>query len=334
MVLVGLISYDRLPVREYPNIDEPVVTVEHQLSRAPAPRSSRPRSPRSLEDSLAGIEGIDVHDLAQPRRAEPDHRPLHARRAIPTPPRPTCATGSSRVRGRLPDEIDEPVIAKVEADAAADHLPRRSRRDRHSPLEVTDFVDRYVKDRAAERCPAWPTCASSASGATRCASGSTATRLAAYGLTPAGRRGRAAPPERRGPGRPHREQRRASSPCVAETDLRTPEQFDDDHRRERRAAIRCACATSASVELGPEDERAVSRFNGQQRGHHSASSSRRPPTRSTSPRRCAPSCRQINEDLPAGMKLDIAYDTSVFIERLDRGGVHARSPRRSCWSCW
>ena len=28
IILIGLISYDRLSVREYPNIDEPVVNVE------------------------------------------------------------------------------------------------------------------------------------------------------------------------------------------------------------------------------------------------------------------------------------------------------------------
>ena len=45
-----------------------------------------------------------------------------------------CATGVGRVRGTLPDEIDEPVIAKVEADAQPMiYLAFSS--DRHSPLE-------------------------------------------------------------------------------------------------------------------------------------------------------------------------------------------------------
>src|SRR3546814_5069256 len=52
----------------------------------------------------------------------------------------------SRVRGRLPEEIEEPVIAKVEADAQAIvYIAFTS--DRHSPLEVSDYADRYVRDR-------------------------------------------------------------------------------------------------------------------------------------------------------------------------------------------
>ena len=46
----------------------------------------------------------------------------------------------------MPDEIDEPVIAKVEADAQPIiYLAFSS--DRHSALDVTDYADRFVKDR-------------------------------------------------------------------------------------------------------------------------------------------------------------------------------------------
>jgi multidrug efflux pump len=34
--LIGIIAYDRLTVREYPNIDEPVVTVETEFKGASA----------------------------------------------------------------------------------------------------------------------------------------------------------------------------------------------------------------------------------------------------------------------------------------------------------
>ena len=36
LALVGLIAYQRLPVREYPNIDEPVITVETRYPGASA----------------------------------------------------------------------------------------------------------------------------------------------------------------------------------------------------------------------------------------------------------------------------------------------------------
>src|SRR5262245_527447 len=59
VVLVGLMSYRRLTVREYPNTDEPVVTVETTYRGASAEIiESQVTTP--LEDSLSGIEGIDV----------------------------------------------------------------------------------------------------------------------------------------------------------------------------------------------------------------------------------------------------------------------------------
>ena len=59
IVLIGLMAYSRLSVREYPNIDEPVITVETRYRGASAEIiESQVTVP--LEDSLAGIEGIDV----------------------------------------------------------------------------------------------------------------------------------------------------------------------------------------------------------------------------------------------------------------------------------
>ena len=52
----------------------------------------------------------------------------------------------SRVRGRLPDEIDEPVIAKVEADAQAIMFLVFTSPSM-SALEITDYVDRFIVDR-------------------------------------------------------------------------------------------------------------------------------------------------------------------------------------------
>src|SRR3546814_17880777 len=52
---------------------------------------------------------------------------------------------AGRVRGRLPDEIDEPIIQKTEADAQSTlYISMFS--DRYSQLEISDFADRYVKE--------------------------------------------------------------------------------------------------------------------------------------------------------------------------------------------
>jgi multidrug efflux pump len=143
IVLIGLVSYDRLTVREYPNIDPPVVTVETTYPGASAEIIETQVS-QVLEDSLAGIEGIDViSSISRQEQSQitikfnldrdPDVAASDVRDRV------------SRVRGNLPDEIEEPVIQKVEADAQP-FLYMAFSSDRHSPLEITDYADRYVKD--------------------------------------------------------------------------------------------------------------------------------------------------------------------------------------------
>ncbi|NCZ83817.1 MAG: efflux RND transporter permease subunit, partial [Betaproteobacteria bacterium] len=67
VLLLGIVSYDRLPVREYPKIEEPVVTVETKYLGASA-EIVESAVTKIIEDSIAGIEGVDV--LTSISRAE------------------------------------------------------------------------------------------------------------------------------------------------------------------------------------------------------------------------------------------------------------------------
>ena len=58
VALLGLVSFQRLTVREYPNIDPPVVTVNTTYKGAGA-AIMESQVTQVLEDSLSGIEGID-----------------------------------------------------------------------------------------------------------------------------------------------------------------------------------------------------------------------------------------------------------------------------------
>ncbi len=59
ILLVGAVSYTRLSVREYPKIDNPVVTVATTYKGASS-QVVESQVTKVLEDSLAGIEGVDV----------------------------------------------------------------------------------------------------------------------------------------------------------------------------------------------------------------------------------------------------------------------------------
>src|SRR3546814_3101764 len=95
--------------------------------------------------SIAGIEGIETMTSS----SEPEESRITVRFRLSTDPDVAASDVRdrvSRVRGRLPEEIEEPVIAKVEADARAIvYIAFTS--DRHTPIEISDYADRYVRDR-------------------------------------------------------------------------------------------------------------------------------------------------------------------------------------------
>ena len=144
VLLIGLMSYSRLTVREYPNIDEPVVTVDTTYTGASA-EIVESQVTKPLEDSLAGIEGVDViQSISRQERSQ-----ITIRFRIERDADSAAADVRDRVsrqRRRLPDDIDEPVISKVEADASPIIWIAFSS-DRHSSLELSDITSRIVKPR-------------------------------------------------------------------------------------------------------------------------------------------------------------------------------------------
>jgi len=97
------------------------------------------------------------------------------------PPRPTCATASRGSASRLPATIDEPVVSKIEADAQA-IIWIAVASDRQSPMEITDFADRYLTD-PLKALPGVSSVIIAANASTPCGSGWIASGLAAQGLT-------------------------------------------------------------------------------------------------------------------------------------------------------
>ena len=57
LIAFGLVSFDRLPLREYPDIDPPVVSVE-TLYRGAAANVVESRVTQVIEDRISGVEGI------------------------------------------------------------------------------------------------------------------------------------------------------------------------------------------------------------------------------------------------------------------------------------
>ncbi len=305
--LVGLIAYGRLTVREYPKIDEPVVTVETSFKGASADIIES-QVTQILEESLSGIEGIDY--MSSISRQEKSQITIRFR----LDRNPDAAANDvrdrvSRVRSRLPDDIDEPVIAKVEADAQP-VLYLAFSSDRASPLEVTDFADRFVKDRL-QNLPGVADVRIFGERRYAMRIWLDATRLAAYHLTPqdvesALERQNIEIPA----GRIESSAREFT--VVSQTDLKTPQQFEDIILRED-SGYPVRLGDVAHAELGPADHRVNVRFMGR-----SAVALGVVKQATANPLDVGKEVEKalpiIQQDLPEGMRTDMAYNSAIFIQ--------------------
>jgi multidrug efflux pump len=308
IILAGLMAFDRLTVREYPNIDIPTVTVETTYAGASAAIMESTVT-RILEDSLSGIEGIDfMSSSSRSGRSQvtisfrPDRQIESAANDV--------RDRVSRVRGKLPQDINEPVITKTEADAQPIIWLAFSS-DRHSPIDISIFADKQVKSRLqtltgvsdvrifGERRPSMRIWLD-------------AGRLAALGLTAADieatlRNQNVEIPSGR------IESRLREFDVLARTDVNTPEQFAQLIVRQQNGLL-VRLGDVAKVELAPEDERRIARFNGQPAvglGIIKLSTAN-PLEVSKAVRAELPAIERM---LPEGMQVRLAFDSSVFIER-------------------
>ncbi|MGH7568856.1 MAG: efflux RND transporter permease subunit, partial [Gemmatimonadales bacterium] len=306
LVLFGVISYTRLSVREFPDVDPPVISVTTVLPGAnPQVMESAVTDP--LEDELSTVPGLRTLTSASAEQVSTITLEFNLDRAVEEAAQ-DVRDRVSRVRGFLPEDIEEPVVEKQEADAFPFFWLALSGQN-YSLLQLSDIGDRMVKNRLqslkgvgqarifGERRFSMRVWLSTA-------------ELAARGLTvqdvesairsrnveiPAGRI----------------ESRRREFTVRSLGELKTPEEF-----AELTVANQAGNLTKlkdlARVELGPEDERSALRYKG-------------------TPAVAVGIIRQskanlievadaiyaelpaIQKTLPPGVQLDVAFDQSVFV---------------------
>ncbi len=308
IVLIGIVSYQRLTVREYPKIDEPVVTVETKYRGASA-EVIESRVTKPLEDALSGIEGVDV--LSSISRAESSQITVKFRlERNPDAAASDVRDRVARTRGKLPVDIEEPVIAKVEADANPIIWLAFSS-DRQSPLEVTDIANRLVKTRL-QTLPGAADVRVFGERRYSMRIWLDRNKLAASRLTPqdvedALRRQNVEVPAGR------IESRAREFSVVTETDLATPVQFENVVVR-YVSGYPVRIKDLGRVEIAALDERSVVRFNGRPAVALGVikQATANPLELSAAIRAELP---RIVADLPEGVAVNVAYDSSVFIDR-------------------
>ncbi|HQW64955.1 MAG TPA: efflux RND transporter permease subunit [Pseudomonadota bacterium] len=306
IVLVGLIAWDRLAVRLVPKVDLPVVTVNTTYPGANA-QVVESQITTPIEEALAGIEGIDY--IQSISRAE--NSQVTVRFHLDRDPDGAASDVRDRVaqaRGFLPEEVNEPIVQKQEADAQPIMYLAFSS-DRHDELEVADVAERLVKDRVQTIVGVAQAQVYASRYAMRI--WLDPARLAGYGLVPldiedALRRQNVEVPA----GRIEGQQREFT--VLSETDLRTPEQFKAIVVKET-SGYSVRLGDVADVELGPTEERVRGRFDGKRAVPLGVVK-----TATANPldvsRGIAELLPKITASLPEGMRVDIGFDSTRFIE--------------------
>ncbi len=308
IVLIGLVSYERLSICEYPKIDAPVVSVQTTYKGA-SPEIMESQVTQPLEEALSGIEGIDF--ITSTNRQEQSNITI----TFNLDRDPSAAAADvrdrvSRARKQLPADVDEPIIQKVEADAHSTIFLAFSS-DRYSPMEISDYVDRHVK----EMLQVLPGVAQIHIFGERRYSMRIwldPDRMAAYHLTPqdveaALKRENVEVPAGRV------ESRYREFTVLSQTDLATTAQFKRMVIRKGAGDALVRLRDVANVEIGPANKRTLIRFNGRDAVAVGVikQSTANPLDIAKEVRAKMPA---IAASLPPGMHAQIAHDHTLFIQ--------------------
>ncbi|HVF16824.1 MAG TPA: efflux RND transporter permease subunit, partial [Steroidobacteraceae bacterium] len=144
LVIIGLMAADRLPVREYPDISAPIVSVETTYRGATA-AVVEAKITQIIENQVAGLEGVEKITSSSAEERSRITIEFGLGREIESAAN-DVRDRVSRVQGQLPDEADPPQISKVDANSDAVMAIDLSS-DKRSILELNDYADRYLIDR-------------------------------------------------------------------------------------------------------------------------------------------------------------------------------------------
>jgi multidrug efflux pump len=143
LIALGIGALLSLPIREYPDIDPPTVSVRTQYVGAPAEVVEREIT-KIIEDNLSGIEGVRQIQSTSRNEASSINIEFTAGTDINAAAADVRDKVSS-VRNELPDDVEEPTIEKANADDQP-MMWITLRSDELKPPELTDVAERLITD--------------------------------------------------------------------------------------------------------------------------------------------------------------------------------------------
>ncbi|ABM00111.1 efflux RND transporter permease subunit [Shewanella amazonensis] len=144
LIAFGLVAFDKLPLREYPHIDPPVVSIETNYRGASA-SVVESRITQLVEDRVSGVEGIRHISSSSSDGRSSVTLEFNINRDIEAAANDIRDRVSSMLNN-LPEEADPPEIRKANGgDEVIMWLNLVS--DSMNTLELTDYANRYLADR-------------------------------------------------------------------------------------------------------------------------------------------------------------------------------------------
>ncbi|MFZ9873994.1 MAG: efflux RND transporter permease subunit, partial [Candidatus Methylacidiphilales bacterium] len=307
LALVGLVALSRLPVRELPDIDPPVVSATTVYPGANADLVEADVT-EPLEQEINNIPGIKILRSESREQVSIITVEFELNHSVDIGAQ-DIRDRISRVRDKLPDDIKEPIVAKQDADAQ-EVMWIALFSDSRSTLELSNLAERQIRDRlqvvpgvgginfGGQKRPSMRIWLDSSKMAAR--------QITATDIRALLQRENVELPS----GRIEGEKRSLS--IVARGRMDQPEQYADLIVREV-AGSPVRLRDVATVEIGPEVEDTIARFNGKPAvglGVVKQSDANAIDVA----RRVRAEIERICPLLPPDVSLDFPFDSSLYVE--------------------
>jgi len=306
LVLFGVIGYTRLSVRELPDIDPPIISVSTTLPGANA-QVVETAVTDVLEEELSTIQGLRTLSSSSSEENSQITLEFNLDRAVDVAAQ-DVRDKVSRVRGRLPVDVLEPVIAKQEADAQPFFWLALSSPN-YDLMQLSDVADRLVKARLQSLAGVG---SAGIFGERRFAMRVWVQpdQLSARGLTVQDVENAITARNVEIPaGRIESTRREFSVRSLGE--LKTPQGFGEMAVASQGGQV-VKLKDVAKVELGPEDNRSIFRYNGNPAVAIGVVRQSKANLIDVA-RGIRAAIPSIQETLPPGVKLETAFDGSVYV---------------------
>jgi multidrug efflux pump len=307
ILLFGVISLLRLPVREYPDIESPVVSVT-TFYRGASPQTVETEVTDILEEQLATVEGVKLITSSSREQGSVITVEFNLNRKVDEAAN-DVRDRVSRVRGQLPSTIDDPIVAKQDVNAQP-IIWLSLNGERYSTLELTEVANNILSEKI-QRIDGVGAVFVGAERKYAMRVWLDPQRLASYGLTVSDierslQNENAEIPSGRveGHGREFSVRTRG--------DLTTPEEFASiivAQQGDRPVRL----GDVADVQVGAEDDRTVARYNTVTSIGLGIVKQQKASTVDVA-HKIHEALPRLRAMLPPGMKIETAYDSSTFIE--------------------